>query len=137
MSAFVLGVDTNVLVRFLTRDDETQAEHALRIITTPQNQPIRVSLVVLVELVWVLTKVKRWPSKDVFEACRGLLRSSDFFVEQGETVEECLSDAQLAGCDLADALIGVMNARAGCTTTVTFDREAQKLSYMTAAESFA
>jgi predicted nucleic-acid-binding protein len=137
MSAFVLGVDTNVLVRYFTLDDARQAELARQILTASQNRPIRVCLVVLVELVWVLTKVKHWPQKDVFEACRGLLHSSDFSVEESELAEQCLNEAEQARCDLADALIAVMNARAGCTTTVTFDHDAQHLAGMTAPETFA
>lgn len=133
----MLGVDTNVLVRFLTRDDAVQAGRAHAIITAPKNQPIHVGLIVLVELVWILTKVKRWPSPDVFSACSGLLQSPDFAVEEAALVEQCLADADRADCDLADALIAAMNARAGCRTTVTFDRDAQALARMTPAETFA
>lgn len=133
----MLGVDTNVLVRFLTRDDEAQAEQAHRLITAAQNQPIYISLIVLVELVWVLTRLKRWPRADVYAACGGMLRSDDFVVEEGVLVEQCLLDAARAGCDLADALIAAMNARAGCVTTVTFDRDAQALAGMMPAETFS
>ncbi len=135
-SAFVLGVDTNVLVRFLTRDDPVQSEIARSIITAAENQPIHISLVALVELVWVLTKLKRWPRPDVFEACRDLLRSEDFLIESSSLVEQCLLEAQNARCDLADALIAAVNIRAGCATTVTFDHDAQALAGMTAAETF-
>jgi predicted nucleic-acid-binding protein len=137
MSASVLGVDTNVLARFLTRDDPEQAEKARQIITSPENQPIHVSLIVLVELVWILRKVKRWPAQQVFSACWGLLSSSDFLVEGRSVVEQCLIDAERAGCDLADAIIARMNAQAGCRTTVTFDHAAQNLVGMSPAETFA
>lgn len=136
-SAFVLGVDTNVLVRFFTRDDEVQAEQARRIITSAQNQPIRISVIALVELVWVLTKVKRWPQSEVFAACGGLLQSDDFIVEEAALIEQSLIEAQRAACDLADAVIAAMNARAGCRTTVTFDLDAQALAGMTPAETFS
>lgn len=133
----MLGVDTNILVRFLTRDDQAQAEQAHRIITDTGNQPIRLTLIVVVELVWVLTKVKRWPSPDVFDACRRLLQSSDFVVERAALVEQCILDAEHAGCDLADAVIAALNLEAGCRSTVTFDRDAQRLTDMSAAEDFA
>ena len=136
-SASVLGVDTNVLVRFFTRDDAVQADQARRIITAPQNQPIHVSLVTLVELVWVLTKLKRWPRTDVFAACGQMLQSDDFVVEAASLVEQCLLDAERAGCDLADAVVAAVNIRTGCVTTVTFDRDAQALAGMTPAETFS
>ena len=136
-SVSVLGVDTNVLVRFLTRDDAVQAEQARHIITSPHNQPIHIGLIVLVELVWVLTKLKRWPRADVYAACSSLLRSDDFVIEDASLVGQCLLDAEQASCDLADALIAAINARAGCLTTVTFDRDAQKLAGMTAARTFS
>lgn len=136
-SVFVLGVDTNVLVRFLTRDDPLQSEIARRIITAAEHHPIHISLVALVELVWVLTKLKRWPKSDVFRACRGLLRSEDFLIESAALVEQCLYEAENARCDLADALIAATNLRAGCSTTVTFDHDAQALAGMTAAETFS
>ena len=136
MSASVLGVDTNVLVRFFSRDDAGQAEQALRIITAPENQPVHVSLVALVELVWVLTKVKHWRSDEVFGACHSLLRSGDFVVEMAPLVEICLMEAENAGCDFADALIARMNERAGCRTTVTFDQRAARLDAMANVEDF-
>ena len=136
MSASVLGVDTNVLVRFLTRDDVEQAETARQIITAPESQPIYISLVALVELVWVLRKVKRWPVPDVFATCRSMLRSSDFLLQHHAMVEQCLLDAERAGCDLGDALIAHMNRQAGCRTTVTFDHAAQNLPAMSPAETY-
>ena len=135
-SGFVLGVDTNVLVRFFTRDHAQQAELARQIITKSSNQPIYVSLIVLVELVWVLIKVKRWPSQDVFEVCQNMLQSNHFVVEQSAMVDQCLHAAKNASCDLADALIAMTTKRAGCPTTVTFDKDAQNLADMTPAETF-
>lgn len=137
MSVFVLGVDTNVLVRFLTRDDAVQSETARNILTSRENQPIHISLVALVELVWVLTKLKRWSRRDVFEVCRDLLRSGDFVIESAALVEQCLLEAENAKCDFADALIAAVNMRAGCATTVTFDHDARTLAGMTAAETFS
>jgi predicted nucleic-acid-binding protein len=127
----VLGVDTNVLVRFVTRDDPVQSPQSRDFITASTNQPIRICVIALVELVWVLTKGKRWPIDEVFEACGALLNSSDFEIEERELVIRALEDAQNAGCDLADALIALFNKRAGCVATATFDVDAQGLEHMT------
>lgn len=134
MSASVLGADTNVLVRYLTRDDPIQSPQTLRLLTDAGNQPIRICVIALVELVWVLTKVKRWPLGDVFTTCRGLLQSADFEIEDHELVARALDDAEAAQCDLADALIALSNERAGCEVTATFDADAQRLERMVSVE---
>ena len=134
MSVSVLGADTNVLVRYFTRDDAVQSPQTRQLLSKPGNQPIRICIIALVELVWVLTKVKRWPMVDVFALCRGLMQSADFDIEEDELVALALDDAEVAGCDLADALIALMNARAGCESTATFDENAQRLERMIPVE---
>ncbi len=131
----MLGADTNVLVRFVTRDDPSQSPQSLRLVTRARNQPIRICLVAMVELVWVLNKVKRWPAREVFEACRRLLEAADFDVEDRNIVAAALDDAQAAGCDLAHAVIALMNERAGCEATATFDEDAQRLDRMVAVDA--
>lgn len=128
--AFVLGADTNVLVRFVTRDHPVQSPQSRDLVTDPGNQPIRICVIALVELVWVLTKGKHWPIDEVFAACGALLNSSDFEIEERELVIRALEDAQIARCDLADALIALFNKRAGCEATATFDVHAQALEHM-------
>ncbi len=130
----MLGADTNVLVRFLTRDDPVQSPIAKHLFTDAANQPIRICVIALVELIWVLNRGKRWPMEDVLAACAGLLNSSDFEFEEREMVVRALNEAQDVGCDLADALIALSNYRAGCDSTVTFDVNAQKLALMRPAE---
>lgn len=133
-SGSVLGVDTNVLVRFVTRDDPLQSPKTLQLFTDAANQPIRICVIALVELVWVLHKGKRWPMTEVFDACDALLNSSDFEFEERELVVRALDDARQAGCDLADTLIALFNQRAGCESTATFDGNAQGLALMIPVE---
>ena len=130
-SAFVLGADTNVLVRFITRDDAKESPEALALISAANNQPIRICLIALVELAWVLTKVKKQPWPEVFRVCRELLTNDSFEIERPELAEMAISRAESAGCDLADSLIALLNSEAGCETTATFDRRAQRLEQMT------
>lgn len=130
----MLGADTNVLVRFVTRDDPVQSPQARRLFTNGANQPIRICVIALVEMVWVLHKVKRWPLSDVLGACRDLLNSTDFEFEERDVVVRAIDDAEQAGCDLADALIALFNHRAGCESTVTFDSGATRLPLMMSAE---
>jgi predicted nucleic-acid-binding protein len=126
----VLGADTNVLVRFLTRDDPMQSPQSLRLFADAANQPIRICVIALVELVWVLNRGKRWPMDQVFAACGELLDSNAFEMEERDLVVRALEAARDAQCDLADALIALFNRRAGCEATATFDVDAQRLDFM-------
>jgi predicted nucleic-acid-binding protein len=134
MSVFVLGADTNLLVRFVTGDDPTQSPQSLQLVTKDSNQPIHICIVALVEMVWVLTKVKRRPIQEVLNVCRDLIMSSNFRVEQDDLVARAIEDAATAGCDLADALIALVNQKAGCEATATFDTAAQRLEHMVPVE---
>jgi predicted nucleic-acid-binding protein len=126
----VLGVDTNVLVRFLAKDDDVQTPHSAGVLTANGNHPIYVGRVVAAETFWVLTKVKKFPRQRVIDAFRGLLSSVDFKVEAEELMGRALDDCERVGCDFADALIALENKHAGCEATLTFDTDAYPLDDM-------
>ncbi len=126
----MLGVDTNVLVRFLAEDDVVQTPQAVRALKSPGNQPIYVGRLVAAETFWVLVRVKKFPRQAVIEAFRGLLASVDFKVEAEKLVSRALDDCERVGCDFADALIALENRQAGCEATATFDVDAQQLDGM-------
>ena len=121
------GLDTNVLVRFLTADDREQyllAEHFLENCEAIGEQ-LFVCTTVLCELVWTLSggryQLKREAIADVIEE---LLRSSNLFFEHHDAVRLALHHYQVGPADFSDYLICEVNRRAGCTDTVTFDRNA-------------
>ncbi len=131
----MLGVDTNVIVRFLAIDDDKQTPLAGRFMARAENQPVRIALIVVVETFWVLTRTKKFPRPRVFAAFRDLLQSSQFIVEDAGLLALAIEQAEVVGCDLADALISLLNDRAGCDATATFDEVAQDLPNMIAVES--
>jgi predicted nucleic-acid-binding protein len=131
----VLGVDTNVLVRFLAEDDPLQTPQAIQLLTDPANHPVYLAQVAIIETFWVLTKVKKFPRSKVFAAFRQLLLSDQFKVERPAEIADALDKAEEAGCDLADALIAIVNLQAGCRSTATFDVDAQRLVGMIAVGS--
>lgn len=133
-SVSVLGVDTNVLVRFLSADDPIQSPLATRLITNKANQPIHVSIGVLVETYLVLARVEKLPRADLNAALSLLLSSPDFVIEKSALAARALADAADGGFDFTDALFSVLSVDAGCTATATFDKRAQKLSGMIAVE---
>ncbi len=130
----MLGVDTNVLVRFLADDDDRQSEQAKLLMGKLDNQPIHISLIVLAEAFNVLTKVRKFPMDAVHDGYRQLLRSPGIEVEDPRLVSRALGLGQVARCGFNDALIALQNQAAGCRTTVTFDQKASRLDAMTAVE---
>lgn len=122
----MIGVDTNVLVRLLTADDTAQHAVAVRFFQDRSaTDPAFVSAVTLAETIWVLRFRYRLTSAEILDAVSGILDSDDFIVEG----REMLTVARDAGksAPLTDFLVAHLGRRAGCSTTVTFDRRAAKL----------
>ena len=126
----MLGIDTNLLVRFLVRDDEAQFERARRLIKREvgTQEDVFVSLMVLLETEWVLRSRYMLQKAEFVEALSGLLDATEVQFEDEPTVEETLFIWKDSAADFADCLIGVHNRRLGCRATATFDAKAVKLS---------
>ena len=123
------GLDTNVLVRYLTRDDPEQYRAAKAFVesTCTKENPGFIGPVVLCELVWVLTGAYDATKEDVARVIDQILRTRQLVVSGRDVVRRALSDYKEGAADFADCLIGQMNQEAGCAETVTFDRGAAEL----------
>ncbi|MEA5519341.1 type II toxin-antitoxin system VapC family toxin [Limnoraphis robusta] len=116
----MIGVDTNILVRYLTRDDEQQWQQAVAVIK--QNQPCFVANIVLCELVWVLRGGSYGFGKDeIINTLEGMLHSSAFEFESRSIVYQALHRYKQGRADFSDYLIGAIASQVGCTETVSFD----------------
>lgn len=131
----MLGIDTNVLVRFLVRDDQTQFEKARKLLKREVSNGRRVFInqLVLLETEWVLRSRYGLAKTLMLETISRLLDAPDIQLEDEPAVEEALFIWRDANADFADCLIGARNRRLGCRATVTFDTKASKLSGFTAA----
>jgi predicted nucleic-acid-binding protein len=131
----MLGVDTNVLVRFLVRDDETQFEKARKLITreVAAGRRVFISHLVLLETEWVLRSRYGLPKSQIVATFSGLLGTTDVRFEDEPAIEEALFTWKDATADFADCLIGAKNRRLGCRATATFDAQAAKLPGFVAA----
>jgi predicted nucleic-acid-binding protein len=131
----MLVLDTNVLVRFLVRDDEAQFEKARKLIKreVAAGRSVLVNQLVLLETEWVLRSRYGLPKNAIVEAISGLLDASDVRFEDEPAIEEALFIWKDTTADFADCLIGAKNRRLGCRTTVTFDAKASKLPGFKAA----
>ena len=126
----MLGIDTNVLVRYLTRDDQPQYEKARRMIDreVAKGEPVLVSLLVLLETEWVLRSRYEMAKADVVTAFSALLDTADLTFEDEPSVETAAYSWKDSEADFADCLIEARNRRLGCRATATFDVRALKLA---------
>jgi predicted nucleic-acid-binding protein len=131
----MLGVDTNVLVRFLVRDDEAQFEKARKLIQreVAAGSVVLVNQLVLLETEWVLRSRYKLPKDSLIRAISGLLDASDIRFEDEPAIEEALFIWKDSAADFADCLIGAKTRRLGCRATATFDVRASKLPGFIAA----
>lgn len=131
----MVGIDTNVLVRFLVRDDEAQFEKARKLIRRElaAGRCVFVSQLMLLETEWVLRNRYSLPKNMIVEAISGLLDANDVRFEDEPAIEEALFVWKDTTADFADCLIGAKNRRLGCRATATFDTKAAKLPGFIAA----
>jgi predicted nucleic-acid-binding protein len=123
----MIGIDTNVLVRFLAMDDLAQNERAKRFFAERNAaDPAFISAVTLAETIWVLHRRLKFPMSDIVAVVTGLLASEGLFFEHAEQLELLLRDNRVPKTDLADHLIVWAGDAAGCSRTATFDRAAAK-----------
>jgi predicted nucleic-acid-binding protein len=122
----VIGLDTNVLVRFLVRDDPEQYQRAEAVFSalTAADQGY-LSVVVLVETHWVLTRSYGFAASQALRALALLLDAVELVVQEAPAVRAALRAAD-RGADFADALISELASSAGCEATLTFDRRAAR-----------
>lgn len=122
----MIGLDTNVVVRFLAQDDPVQSPLATRLFNRlSREQPGFISAVVLAEISWVLSRAYKTPRDQVSEAVEGLLRSAEVMVENAEAAYRALGAYRASSSvEFADALIAETTRLAGANEVVTFDKKA-------------
>lgn len=126
----MIGLDTNVLIRYFTQDDEVQSALASVVIDgLAESDPGHVTLITLVEIWWVLRGAYDVDRATVTAVLNDLLNSKEIILEHAETVRRALRRTE-RGADLADSLIHERGIDAGCERTITFDGKAAKRAGM-------
>ena len=127
----MMGLDTNVLVRYIIRDDLAQTERVDTLLQefTPET-PGFISLVALAELSWVLRSYYRMPKAELVVCLERLSNARNLILEGDAAVRLAITKFSGARCDFADCLIERSGFLSGCTHTVTFDTNAAKLTGM-------
>ena len=121
----MIGLDTNVLVRYLTQDNPAQFAKATAFIDAASEREERflVNTPVLCELVWVLTAVYDYSREEIAEALEQIFTTAQFEIERLDEARQALGDFRSSKADFSDALIGRINRSLGAKHTVTFDRD--------------
>lgn len=127
----MIAIDTNVLIRYLLRDDEAQAERAHRLIT--RESRVLITDVVLVEAIWTLLGRRYRASKgDLIAVVENLLREPNLCFEDDEVIWQALQTYSDTEADFADALIVCKALKIaalddGLDAVYTFDSAALRL----------
>jgi predicted nucleic-acid-binding protein len=121
----MIGLDTNILVRYLTKDDAVQTPIAIRVVRSlSAEDPGFVSLVAIAELIWVLRISYGYAKSEIVGVLEAMLQSQELVLEQAELLDDALRRFAAGHADFADFLIERSGQAAGCKHTVTFDRRA-------------
>jgi predicted nucleic-acid-binding protein len=125
----MIGLDSNVLVRYFAQDDPSQSLKATEVIERRLNERNRgfVSVVAMVETVWVLERAYGLSDRLVASIIESILETDSFLVEQEQEVFTAMIALKEGRGSFSDALIGALGAKAGCIETLTFDRKALRL----------
>jgi predicted nucleic-acid-binding protein len=125
----MIGLDTNILVRYLTQDDAAQSRKATYLIEKrlTEENPGFISIVVMVELVSVLDRAYGFSVYEIAAAIERMLQSGVFIVEREQEVYSAMIALRDGKGSFVDAIIGALGSRAGCVCTMTFDQKALRL----------
>jgi predicted nucleic-acid-binding protein len=125
----MIGLDTNILVRYIAQDDPVQSLKAREIFERrlTEKDPGFVSVVAVVETVWVLDRAYGLSSQEISAAIERMLQTDVLFVENEQEVFTAMVALRSGEGSFADALIGALGTRAGCARILTFDHKALRL----------
>lgn len=125
----MIGLDTNILVRYFAQDHASQSRKATELMERKlsHEEPGFVSIVALVETVWVLERAYRMNAAALAEVIERMLQADALVIEREQQVFVAMIALKEKRGDFADALIGALGVRAGCSRTLTFDRHAVRL----------
>jgi predicted nucleic-acid-binding protein len=124
----MIGLDTNILVRYFTQDDARQSKAANQLIANLNKQtPGYITLVTLCELIWVLEISYSTPKQHVLEIIEQILQSDELEIENKPIAWKALASCRQSAADFGDVVVLKLCEHAGCEESFTFDKVAAKL----------
>ncbi len=130
----MIGLDTNVILRYLLQDDPKQTRQVNQIVDRQlsEQNPGFINLVTVLEVVWVLRSLLKQNSSQIASHLENLLSADSLEVQNEQQVFEAVFALKRGAGEFEDALIGALNAWTGCSRTLTFDRKAARLPHFQA-----
>lgn len=127
----MIAIDTNVIVRFLVRDDKRQAEAARRRLKLAEKnrERLHIPLIVVLETIWVLESAYDKTRPEILNALRDMRQMSVFEFEADDVIERLIATGEKYKADLADILIACAAHALGCEKGITFDKTAARLPF--------
>ncbi len=121
----MIGLDTNVLVRYITQDGpESARANALLERKTAGSEAFFITTITLCELVWVLNRAYRYRRDQICRILQGVLKTDCFVIESAELVNEATRHYAKGPADFSDYLIAQVSRAHGAEPVATFDRKA-------------
>lgn len=125
----MIGLDTNIVVRYLTQDDPAQSRKATQIIESrlTEDQPGFISLVTLAETAWVLERTYHHSNGEIARAIEMMLQADSLLIQNEQEVFTAMVTLKTGQSTFADALIAALGRWASCSSTLTFDKKASRI----------
>lgn len=129
----MIGLDINVLVRYLAQDDKTQSKKATTFIEKKltDKEPGFINYIVIIETIWVLESCYNVDKPSLINIIYQFASTKQLVLQNAEIVFSALRLFESNNIDFSDALLSTINKDNGCSTTVTFDKQAGKLAIFT------
>lgn len=135
----MIGIDTNILVRYLTNDDVEQSSKVLNLLNrySGDESSIYINDIVLCEVVWVLESGYEYPKEQIIHALKLILQTAEFVFSSHDIIVKALYEYEQfsSGADFSDILISFQNKNDGCLRTYSFDKKAIKANYFEQIDS--
>jgi predicted nucleic-acid-binding protein len=130
----MIGLDTNVILRYLLQDDPNQTLQANQIVDRQlsEKNPGFISLATVLEIVWVLRSLLKQNPSQISSLLENFLIADSLEVQNEQQVFDAVVALKSGTGEFEDALIGALNAWAGCSHTLTFDQKAARLNHFRA-----
>lgn len=125
----MIGLDTNVIVRYIVQDDAKQSAKSTKIIEAlaAKDETIAISQITLCEIVWVLERCYQASREEIIRVLNQIMHIKQIKIEHENTARLALKDfTNISGVDFSDCIIGRQNLSRGCEYTYTFDKNAAK-----------
>ncbi len=124
----MIGIDTNVLVRYLLQDDPVQSRLASELMESNcnPNSPGLLSIISACELVWVLDSAYGYNRSQISVVLKGILSCPELQIERSDLLWQALADYEKGGAGFSDYLIAHANKANGAEITYTFDKRASR-----------